>query len=111
VAWSPSVLSKSYIASASQDKTVKIWTTNNVAGGKLPTVLVAEGSNLPLKRSRLTSNPGEWQSQTLNFDAVAWRVSWSLTGNVLAVSTGNNKVTLWKERLSGGWEKVQTIEE
>jgi len=64
-------------------------------------------SDLPM----LMKNLGEWQSQTLSFEAVAWRVSWSLTGNVLAVSTGDNKVTLWKERLSGGWENVQTIEE
>jgi len=27
VAWAPTILTKSYIASASQDKTVKIWTT------------------------------------------------------------------------------------
>jgi protein transport protein SEC13 len=30
VAWSPTVLSKSYIASASQDKTVKIWTSSDL---------------------------------------------------------------------------------
>ncbi|OCK95698.1 uncharacterized protein K441DRAFT_555970, partial [Cenococcum geophilum 1.58] len=29
------------------------------------------------------------------------RVSWSLSGNVLAVSSGDNKVTLWKEDLKG----------
>jgi protein transport protein SEC13 len=29
VAWSPTVLSKAYIASASQDKTVRIWTSSN----------------------------------------------------------------------------------
>lgn len=28
VAWAPTILTKSYIASASQDKTVKIWTTS-----------------------------------------------------------------------------------
>jgi protein transport protein SEC13 len=54
---------------------------------------------------------GEWKSTVLNVDAVAWRVSWSLSGNVLAVSTGDNRVSLWKERLSGGWECVKTIEE
>ncbi|OCL01285.1 Sec13 protein-like protein [Glonium stellatum] len=86
VAWSPTVLSKAYIASASQDKTVRIWTSSN-----------------PDLR--------EWKSITLNVDAVAWRVSWSLSGNVLAVSTGDNRVSLWKERLSGGWECVKTIEE
>lgn len=34
VAWAPTMLSKSYIASASQDKTVKIWTTGDPASGK-----------------------------------------------------------------------------
>jgi protein transport protein SEC13 len=31
VAWSPTVLSKSYIASASQDKTVRIWTSSDLS--------------------------------------------------------------------------------
>jgi protein transport protein SEC13 len=47
----------------------------------------------------------------LNFDSAVWRVSWSLSGNVLAVSDGDNKVTLWKENLRGGWECVKTVEE
>lgn len=59
----------------------------------------------------LTMNLENWKSTLLNVDAVAWRVSWSLSGNVLAVSTGDNRVSLWKEKLSGGWECVKTIEE
>ena len=86
VAWSPTVLQKSYIASASQDKTVRIWTSDSQQGGN-------------------------WDCKVLTFDAAVWRVSWSLSGNVLAVSTGDNRVSLWKERLSGGWELVKTIEE
>lgn len=86
VAWSPSVLQKSYIASASQDKTVRIWTSSAAA-------------------------PGQWESREIRFDAVVWRVSWSLSGNVLAVSGGDNKVSLWKENLKGEWESVKTIEE
>ncbi|EDN05295.1 protein transport protein SEC13 [Histoplasma mississippiense (nom. inval.)] len=86
VAWSPSILSKSYIASASQDKTVRIWTSD-------------------------PSNPNEWTSQHLEFDCVLWRVSWSLSGNVLAISGGDNKVSLWKENLKGQWEKVKDIED
>ncbi len=86
VAWSPSVLQKSYIASASQDKTVRIWTSD-------------------------AAHQGEWQSKEIKFDAVVWRVSWSLSGNVLAVSGGDNKVSLWKENLRGEWENVKTIEE
>jgi protein transport protein SEC13 len=86
VAWSPTLLQKSYIASASQDKTVRIWTCE--AGSR-----------------------GQWTSEVLNFDATVWRVSWSLSGNVLAVSSADNKVSLWKETLKGDWELVKTIEE
>ncbi|KAH8761822.1 transport protein-like protein SEC13 [Hyaloscypha sp. PMI_1271] len=86
VAWSPTVLQKSYIASASQDKTVRIWTSD-------------------------PSQPGVWNSKVIQFEVVLWRVSWSLSGNVLAVSSGDNKVTLWKENLRGEWECVKTIEE
>jgi protein transport protein SEC13 len=86
VAWSPSVLQKSYIASASQDKTVRIWTSDS-------------------------AHPGQWESKEIKFDALVWRVSWSLSGNVLAVSGDDNKVTLWKENLKGEWESVKTIEE
>lgn len=86
VAWSPTLLQKSYIASASQDKTVRIWTSD-------------------------ASTPGQWTCKTLSFDAAVWRVSWSLSGNVLAVSGADNKVTLWKENLKGEWERVKSIEE
>lgn len=87
VDWSPTVLQKSYIASASQDRTVRIWTSDS-------------------------SNPGVWQSRVLKeFDTTVWRVSWSLSGNVLAVSSGDNKVTLWKENLKGEWACVNSLED
>ena len=54
---------------------------------------------------------GEWVSKELKFEAVVWRVSWSLSGNVLAVSQGDNRVSLWKENLKGEWECVKSIEE
>lgn len=50
-------------------------------------------------------------STVLTFEAVVWRVSWSLSGNVLAVAGGDNKVSLWKENLRGEWDCVKTIEE
>lgn len=40
------------------------------------------------------------------FPDTVWRVSWSISGNVLAVSCGDGKITLWKENLKGGWECV-----
>lgn len=92
VAWSPTLLSKSYIASASQDKTVKIWTSTNLTSG--------------------AGGVGDWTlAKTLDFDAVTWRVSWSLSGNILAVSGGDNKVTLWKEDLKGNWEMLREVTE
>lgn len=57
------------------------------------------------------AHPGQWESKEIKFDALVWRVSWSLSGNVLAVSGDDNKVTLWKENLKGEWESVKTIEE
>ncbi|XP_064464656.1 protein SEC13 homolog [Ornithodoros turicata] len=78
VAWAPSPgLSKSIIASCSQDKRVIIWTSDDCA---------------------------TWSHQVLaTFDDVIWHVSWSVTGNILAISGGNNKVTLWRETLGGKW--------
>ena len=35
-----------------------------------------------------------------------WRVSWSTTGSILAVSDANNQVTLWKESVDGLWQQV-----
>ncbi|CAK7231187.1 GTPase-activating protein S13 [Sporothrix bragantina] len=87
VAWSPTVLQKSYIASASQDKTVRIWTAD----------------------AQAPAANGGWTSKVLNFDSAVWRVNWSLSGNVLAVSTANNKITMWKENLKGEWESVKSM--
>lgn len=86
VAWSPTVLHKSYVASAGQDRTVRIWTNTGGEGGA-------------------------WQAKVIPFDSVVWRVSWSLSGNVLAVSGADNKVTLWKETLRGEWDLIKTISE
>ncbi|CAA7399877.1 unnamed protein product [Spirodela intermedia] len=85
VAWAPSLgLTKSTIASASQDGTVIIWT-------------LARG--------------GQWEGKILHdFQVPVWRVSWSTVGNILAVADGNNGVTLWKEAVDGEWQQVTTVE-
>jgi len=79
VAWAPSIgLPKSVIATCSQDGRVIIWTSDG------------------------TSNT--WTPKTLHtFDDVVWHVSWSVMGNILAVSGGDNKVSLWKESTEGQW--------
>ncbi|CAI9109573.1 OLC1v1009417C1 [Oldenlandia corymbosa var. corymbosa] len=86
VAWAPNLgLPKSTIASASQDGKVVIWT--NAKDGD------------------------QWEGKVLkDFRCPVWRVSWSLTGNLLAVAVGENNVTLWKEAVDGEWQEVTTVD-
>ena len=82
VAWAPSTgMPCNTIASCSEDRTVYIWTQ--------------------------TELNGPWSRELLHtFEAPVWRVSWSVTGNVLAVSSGDHKVSLWKESLNKKWMYV-----
>lgn len=81
VAWAPSIgLPYSRIASCSQDRRVIIWNTEDLS---------------------------TWTPTILNtFDDVVWNVSWSLTGNILGVSGGDNKISLWKENNDGIWSCI-----
>lgn len=85
VAWAPSLgLLSSTIASCSEDKTVIIWTEEN----------------------------NEWKkAKTIPFTHKVWRVSWSPMGNILAVSQGDNKVSLWKEAIDGEWKNLSNVDE
>nr|CAI5845509.1 unnamed protein product [Callosobruchus analis] len=84
VAWAPSVgLHRYIIASCSQDRRVVIWTSD-------------DGIN--------------WHSTILHtFDDVVWNVSWSLNGNILAVSGGDNKITLWDQNSEGVWQCISDV--
>nr|QBH74141.1 protein transport protein sec13 [Thermobia domestica] len=84
VAWSPSIgLPRSNIASCSQDRRVIVWTSDNFVSW-IPTIIHT-------------------------FDDVVWNVSWALTGNILAVSGGDNKVSLWKENIEGQWTCISEV--
>jgi len=73
------------IASCGQDNKVFIWTQNEPGG--------------------------EWNKTLLNdFGAPVWRLSWSVMGNVLAVSDANNMVTVWKESVDGRWNQISATE-
>ncbi|KAK1231927.1 GTPase-activating protein S13 [Marasmius sp. AFHP31] len=107
VAWAPNIgLPRSYIATASQDKTVLIWTKDTPTGSWVKTTLdpsSALTSPVPGAAAATTTSPAG------KFPDVVWRVSWSLAGNLLAVSCGDGKVTLWKENLKGVWECVSDM--
>jgi protein transport protein SEC13 len=86
VAWAPANgLPVEMLASCSQDRHVYIW-----------------------KHDVATST---WSKKLLpEFEDVAWRVSWSITGGILAVTTADNKVTLWKERPDGEFVSMSTLD-
>jgi protein transport protein SEC13 len=88
VAWAPNLLPfHNTVASASEDGTVLIWKQT-------------EESDM------------EWRSTLLHkFPDPVWRVSWSVTGHLLAVSSGDSSVTLWKEGLNGQWSQVATVDD
>ena len=103
VAWAPNIgLPRSYIATASQDKTVLIWTKDSPTAPWVKTPLDPSSALPPSASGGAPSTPGK-------FPDVVWRVSWSLAGNLLAVSCGDGKVTLWKENLKGNWECVSDM--
>lgn len=87
VAWAPNTgMPYNVIASCSEDRSVFIW--------------------------RQTERDGQWTPTLMkSFDSPVWRVSWSVTGNVLAVSTGDHSVTLWKQSVDETWVQITTVED
>jgi len=88
VAWAPSIGGadgRAVVASCSQDRRVVIWSKESEAST-------------------------QWiQKELHSFEDVVWHVSWSVSGNMLAVSGGDNKVSLWKETLEGQWVCISDV--
>ncbi|WFD42213.1 GTPase-activating protein S13 [Malassezia psittaci] len=95
VAFAPNLgLARTYLASASQDRTVIIWTQDS--------------PDTPWTKTFL--QPRSDKDDPTKFSDTVWRVSWSVSGNVLAVSCGDGKVSLWKENLKGAWECINDLD-
>jgi len=91
VAWAPNAgLPYSTIATCCQDGTVFIWTQTH-SGTEL------EGKSWS-KKEIITGDK-----------TPVWRVSWSVTGNILAISSGDNTVSLWKEFPDQGWKSISVL--
>ena len=87
VAWRPNVGIPSHtIASCSEDKTVIIWT------------------------QEMDGQPWKMQAR-LELPAPVWRVSWSVTGSILAAACGDNTVQLFKETTDNEWVPVTSFNE
>ncbi|SPO37315.1 probable SEC13 - protein transport protein [Pseudozyma flocculosa] len=114
VAFAPNIgLPKSYLASASQDRTVLIWTQDSPTSAWTKTALnpasTSAGAAAVAGTAASTGAAGAGGASN-KFPDTVWRVSWSVSGNVLAVSGGDGKITLWKENLKGAWECVSEMD-
>lgn len=87
VTWRPNVgIPSNTIATCSEDKTVIIW------------------------QQEMEGQPWR-QAATLTLDAPVWRVSWSVTGSILAAACGDNSVQLYKETADNQWLPVTSFNE
>lgn len=88
VAWAPPILPNvNVLASCSEDGKVLIWTSE-----------------------KKEEEAERWKCTLLNdFEGPVWRVSWSLTAQLLAVSSGDSDVSLWKQGLDGVWSQMDTM--
>jgi protein transport protein SEC13 len=86
VSWAPNCgVPMNTIASGGQDGLAVIWTQK--------------------------AGQDEWEKCPLpKFPDTVWSTSWSLTGSVLAVCSGSDQVTLFKEQPDGSWETVSSVD-
>jgi protein transport protein SEC13 len=87
VAWRPNVgIPSQTIASCSEDKSVIIWS------------------------QEMDGQPWKMHAR-LELPAPVWRVSWSVTGSILAAACGDNTVQLFKESVDNEWVPVTSFNE
>lgn len=73
------------VVSCSEDRTVAIWTS--------------------------LDDMKKWVKQIIHLDAIPYKVSFSETGSMIAVSTSSNAVLLIKENADGSWSLLKEIKQ
>jgi len=96
VAWCPSRSAGQVLASAGQDGRVLIWR-------RVPSGAHGEAAK---------HDGGQWSYVELpRFKAPCWGLSWSTAGLFLAVSCGDQTVSLWRQLPSGEWKQIAEASE
>jgi len=115
VSWAAD-MGRSYqlIASASRDKSVKLWAVRHVTNSDDEAegawTLAAGGEN---GVAPIEGNAGErWAASCcaeLAHRSQVWRVSWNASGSMLATSEDDGTVRVFKMDAAGGWQQAQPV--
>jgi len=94
VCWAPLMgKTKHYIASASKDKTIRIFSVKITEDKGQPTIMESE------------------EKACLEHSSEVWRVQWNITGTMLASSSDDGHVRLYKPNHNNQWEPILEINE
>jgi nucleoporin SEH1 len=103
VAWAPDVgRSHEVIATASSDKTTKLWNLTSAGGGYGGGEGEGEGGQ--------AGGADGWSAvpcATLPHRSQVWRVSWNASGSLLASSEDDGTVRVFKMDPSGEWQQAK----
>lgn len=93
IAWAPT-MGRSYhlIATACRENTFRIHTLKREDDGTQGRI---DFSSL--------------KTVEINNKADVWRITWNATGTVLATSSQDGSISLWRKNFAGSWDKVQDI--
>ncbi|CAB0043712.1 unnamed protein product [Trichogramma brassicae] len=94
------------LASAGCDNTIKIW--KQEADQWIEETKLEAHSDWVKISFELMCNNKNFSLNPLILSKIL-PCSWSLTGGILAVSDGNNKVSLWKENSEGQWMCISEL--
>jgi nucleoporin SEH1 len=88
IAWAPT-MGRNYhqIATASRETCFKVHTMHRTSTGKIVYA----------------------KTQAVESPSVVWRVAWNATGTVLATSSEDGTLALWRTNYMGEWRVVQTL--
>lgn len=127
IAWAPS-MGRSYhmIATAYREPTFKVHTVSRNADGSLTYVSTqivesiadedsptsssagasSSSSSSSISPTPLTSSEG---TPAVKMKANIWRVTWNATGTVIATSSDDGTLSLWRKNFAGTWINVQNL--